>query len=444
MPRRATICVCLLLLAVPVLSQTSIGYIDDQDLESLLAYRLPDWGWRTWDISGEFQGAGATSTSAGEFSAGQDVLEHSANAFTRIRRYREGEEEILELGGMLRGSWDRERRATDDDIDRERTLSGMYQLNGTWIRYVGRGDWFVDISGRAVGTYQERSTEFRSGEISGDRNTFDRGHSHNVNLGIGWGRMRDVTPLIRAERIAARLVALGRPRPTPPQILAMAEGLARESGYRIVFDRPERRLWDDVLAPVLGAEPLSVAEVFYIADMLREDLGVRRQGIRVEAGPTWYQSGLGGGSTYTPGLFAELAMSRNLSLPLQISAELGWRWLHWNRGDAQDSDERDLQAYANLGLLWNVADRMRLDAVIAGEHAVLEPDAWSGESTSSSVSLDLDLRIYLEDRLALRPFVRARWSEAETDIANPQEFYRMSQSWSYGIAIDYSLDTLLW
>jgi Tat protein secretion system quality control protein TatD with DNase activity len=98
---------------------------------------------------------------------------------------------------------------------------------------------------------------------AGDENrSFGRTREYDVGAGIGIGRSRDVTPLIRAQRLSERLEALGRPPLSAHQVQQVAQVLAREEGYRIVFDRPDRSFWRDVLEPMLPKIPRAVAHCF--------------------------------------------------------------------------------------------------------------------------------------------------------------------------------------
>jgi len=264
-------------------AQSTVGFSDPDELTALLEYRLPDWGWQTWDLAGQFSGAGSSHRYDGDADLESETArnDNDARLNTRFDLWRESERRDLRLGLELGGSWSRSYAGVDDEVSRDRSLSGYYSVSGEIDLRPSGGAWSVAASALAMGDYRENRWEHRSEDSQDENVEIASGHGHLASLGIGLGRIRDVTPLVRAERLNERLVALGRPRLAPAAIQHVAEVLAREYGYRRVFDRPERRFWSDVLEPLIGGEPLSVAEVFYLTDVMQENLGTRWQGARV-------------------------------------------------------------------------------------------------------------------------------------------------------------------
>jgi len=161
----------------------------------------------------------------------------------------------------------------------DHNLVGNYGVGGGLNQYLGEGQFFLGLLGNGGQYYEESIIEVSDAD---EIRNFRRNHHFGIGPSVGWGRARDVTPLIRAQRLSERLIALDRPPLTSDQVQQIARVLATEQGYRTVFDRPERSFWRDVLEPMLDQEnPLSPYEIFYLRDVLAEDIGPRREGVEL-------------------------------------------------------------------------------------------------------------------------------------------------------------------
>lgn len=408
----------------------SVGFADPADLDALLGYRLPDWGWRTWTFAGTLHGAGSARDRVGVADAHQ--LSYMTNLLTATTWYRESEPRTWEVSADLRGDWNRTRGGSDLWT---RALHGRYEVSARLEQYLVDDRWFVGLDGWAAGSYEDRRNE-RPGDAP-DHVLIRRGHDHTAGIRAGWGRIRDVTPLVRAQRLAERLVALGRPRPAAAQIQAAARVLAQENGYQRVYARPDRRLWDRILAPLTGGEPLSVAEVFYLREVMVEDLGMRRQGSQVAGVIDWRQDGLTENVVTRPGLGLQAETWRNLSLTLQLSATARATWSWVNQPDP-DFDTRTFEVQASSGLRWNVIDRIRVGGSLWGVIREYDREWSSGNEISRSLHAAIEARFYVEDRMYVRPRVELAWEEWDLP-----EAYERDVRWSYGVSFGYDLDGVI-
>lgn len=317
----AVLCLCL-----PALAQTSIGFEDPDDTATLLEYRLPDWGWRTWDATFDLGGA------ANESYAGDDDRDvnnrFSTRLGTRFEINRESERRDWRTNGTASGGYQRSHDGSTTAERSSRSLNSFLSLSGDLREYLGGGPFFVRVGGRLSHRYNESITEQRRPEGIPESRRYGRAESLGARAGFGVGRVRDVTPLIRAQRLSERLVALGRPALTRDQVLAIASVLATEQGYRTVFERPDRSFWRDTLEPMLDpANPLSPYEIFYLRDVLSEDVGPRTQGawIQVVANFDESRASSGGQESVSPRRSAGLVASwdHNLNLNHQLRASGG-------------------------------------------------------------------------------------------------------------------------
>ncbi|MEZ4387957.1 MAG: hypothetical protein R3D98_10375 [Candidatus Krumholzibacteriia bacterium] len=316
---RLAVCAGFLLLSLPGSAQESatfpesVGFEAPADLGALLAYRLSDWGWRTVEVAGAFEGGGnvAPLVENDEFYGRFDRYA-SLDLAAGLRWTHEGELSRRSLRVDGTGRWRRTRSQWSDCVTWG--LEGRFEVDGRWDRYLARDRWFVSARLALASSHEEIHGCF----IGYDEST--GGYGHRVELGGGWGRLRDVEPLLRAQRLAERLVALGRVRPGRAQVLAAAEVLATRGGYGAIYDRPDRRFWQEVFAALTGGETLDLAEVLYLEDALAENLGDRRQGVRVEAGGWWIQNGTGDQEDHWLGTWTRATAARNLSLDHQLTA----------------------------------------------------------------------------------------------------------------------------
>lgn len=415
----------------PVTEVPPIGFADRTDLGVLLGYRLPDWGWRTWEADGHFHGGG--NRSAHPVLGSSHRLTYDSALATTLSWNRESEARTWALAAGLDGGWRKDRSSWNNGLIRENELSGSYDVRFGLDRYLTDRPWFVGIKAGVGGTYLDRLG-------SSYEDPLIRTHENRAQLDLGWGRLRDVTPLVRAQRLAERLVALGRPRPDAAQVQAAATILAQFGGYQLIYERPEHRFWEKVLAPLIGEQPLSVAEIYYLRDIFVEDLGIRRQGLRAALSGRWHQSGLGDHANYRPGVMATFETSRNLALDLQIAMQVAIL-LDWQRPPDDAEDRRVLTTTTQLALLWNVVDRTRMDWVISASYS--DQDAVTFSRVNRAVFSQWSWRVFIEDRTSIRPFVDLSWAEQEQQFDQFNPYASRAWAWKYGISLHYRLDGVL-
>jgi len=264
-----------------------------------------------------------------------------------------------------------------------------------------------------------------------------------AGVGAGFGRQRNVTPIIQAQRLSERLRALGRDALSREQILELAAVLARQGGYGRVFDRPDRHLWRDVLEPILaGDAPLSPYEVLYLRDMLSERLGSRAEGSTLEAGVSATRTTLTGSSSMSStrwGPRVGARWSHNLSLDRQISILFSGTF-NWADGDSPpDDDFKQGSGLLALTHLWVLADRVYWSTYLQGQFSYLEYDTAPGTVRQRDLTLGTTYSIYVEDRMTLEPNARLGWTRIGTADAGSLEHV----TWGLGVGFSYDLENAL-
>jgi hypothetical protein len=461
---RCLLCVIVLLVpAADSLSQTadgaSTGFADPSDTRGLLEYRLPDWGYRTWDLGFDLNGAGADRFTGNDRQYSNSF---STNLDTDFLLYGESERRIRNLEVSAGGNYGRFHNGNSVTENSARALSGRVAASGGWNEYLHESSFSLGGAAGASQDYDERIVENRNdGGADEDRN-FGRRGTYSLSAGIGWGRVRDVTPLIRAQRLSERLTALGRPRLTMAQIQEVARVLAREQGYRTVLDRPERSFWSDVLAPMLDPEqPLSPYEVFYLRDVLSENIGPRREGYSVTAAFGYGHRRENREVDYVTndrGPVLGLTWVRNPSLNHQLALGVAgsYRTVNYtvDYPAIADNSLREDLLRGELGIehLWTLADRYRLDTSLGftGRYIEMEQDDQRSIRRTLDTRLGSTFRMFVEDNLSVVASIRGTNSQDYYEVSGgPQpdldgERYRRDWNWSYGLGFEYYLDRFLY
>lgn len=411
-------------------AQTSVGYTNPRETSNLLEYRLPDWSYRIWDASFDLSGSGR------DLNDGDTDRINNSNGGNLVTHYQQNwdsEQRRKNWWGDLSGSYRRAHSGTDSGEAISKQLNGSYNLGGGWREYLGQSRFNVSASGSSRRSYAENRLTRRNEDIWTESSDINRYATHHLGGGLGWGRTRNVVPLLRAQRLSERLASLGRSPLTRQQIQTIAGVLATEQGYREVFDRSDRHFWQDVLAPMLDdSHPLDPYEIFYLADVLNEDLGDRQEGVLVQATYTYLDA------TANPG-----AESRNRR---QRSPRLSLSWFHnfsltqqlnlygilsytWDNDAAASSEFAS--SSAGVGHLWNLADRYRLDTTLAYSGS----NRPNGPANRGRVSISSSLNVFIEDQASLVFQAKAnyQWDHFES-------YKRYGWAWDYRLGLTYHLD----
>lgn len=419
------------------------GFANPSDLGGLLAYRLPDWGYRTWQLGFDFNGA-------------KDNYRHrravGLNLTSDFRLYRESEKRVTDFGCQVQGKFNESRQTGDYSVFQQ-NMDFLTGLDYATRRYLWRD---LALGARLAGNagYQEAQS------IHADAERLNIGRKYEYILGLDgvWGRLRNVTPLLRAQRISERLVAMGRPALAEPQVQDLAAIIAQHSGYLMVFDRSDKYFWGEVLADLAKDEPLTPFEVLYLAEVLAENLGERREGWQTSAGILYQQFEDDLGSSRPPSrgsyekreyLSLKMAGSwfRNLSLAHQISADVYGGWSFPESSFRPSFNTENFYLRATLRHLWVVADRFLWENMISGallRSLCSDSDAPENFSCFDRESGDLNLLssfdFFLEDAMTLTPFFKLRIDTNDSDRSD----YRERVAYSYGVQLTYWLDGMLY
>ncbi len=427
--------VLTLTIALPAAARTSIGFTDPHDLQALLDYRLPTWSYRTWTLAGDLSGGGWDYTGADS----RDIANRfRSDLASTLVWNRESERTSGALNASVGGRYAHAHAGDAVSDSSHRQLAGSVHLDGTVRRYLRPGGWFVGATATGDRTYSDDLADANGSESA----VYLRGLRYGLTADVGVGRVRNVTPLVRARRLSERLATLGRPRLTPGQERQVAAVLAREPGYLAVYDRPERRFWRDVLQPILGeGAPLTPYEILYLRDVLVEVDPARYEGASIGITPGVQGSrtsgSYGASAVDGPSVGANAAWYHNFSLDHQVRATLSgsYRWFRRAGGDWSEG-----RASLFVSHLWVVADRSALSTGIDLVRTCSEV-ADAVTRRAFQFRIDSSLRTWLEDKLALVSGVTLSNDQRTYDAAGATS---RGWQWSYRLGVEYALDRLLW
>ncbi len=410
---------------VPDDGPSSVGFANPDRVQPVRAYRLPTWHWSMWTLRAN--GNASRSFRNREYPDSRSDRE--------VDQYNLG----LRLNPVYRSFWESEsrraflqlspsldfsrRRATsitegqEQDHD-DMAVSAQFDLRGRLREYVsGQTFLLASVDGSAVYNYQRVLDDGRV-----DTQHYLDGRT-TVRLGVGVGRVRIVTPVIRALRMQERLQSVSPGMSvSDDQVQAAAHQLARRPGYSAVYDRPDKYFWRDFFerAGLSGRGPF---ETFYVADILRERVGVRREGAEIAVGALGsHEGGEDGGSGRVltsgeiygdaVGGFARGQWYRNLTLNHQLGMEGRADYVNFLEDPVRP--DRHLRLSAEAQWLWVLANRLRINTRLRANF--LHWNDREGEETFQQMNdylLSTDLVIFVENSLVLRAGANVRYDSRD-------------------------------
>lgn len=439
----------LVFTTTPLHAQSTVGYVQPDSTRPLTAYQLPDWSYRVLTLTADSRANGFTRTRANGDSD-RSTFHAFVGTAPRFRALRESEARTADLfvRPQLRYNY---RTSETDRVDgtTQRETRKHFRTSTTArgaLREYIRPDRFLlaDVSGRLDYTRTDLDAdESPSPTTPSDTETL---HYVESRFGIGLGRVRNVTPVIRALRLDARLQALGRDaRLTDEEVQDVAHQFARTPGYGAVYDRPDKYFWDDLFEQLDGRlSPLSPFETLYLTDVLQERIGQRFEGADVAAGGL-VRTGMINLSAFNPGpssnassevelgAFASGRWYKNLSLnhQLELNADLAATTV------VTTADVAALRSTVGGAWLWSVADRFLLDTRLAAdfitfdEPSTLPPHPYTNQQHYTATT---NLFIFVENSVALQVGGHADWQRNESS-----DWF----NWNATLGLSYYLDRAL-
>ena len=259
----------------------SVGFkINDHNL--IKEYQLPDWGYSVFDI--DFSGSSYYHRRDTDYKW---VIE-SFQIILKPGYLRNFESEKIKYtlnsnfsSELMYSGYENEDQNTNDIY---RYYNNHIRLDGDFNYYVAN-NLFLNLSVDSRFTYNEQNHSQDYPDY------LDRSIFTNSFIGIGWGNIRDVSPVFRALRLRERIEALNRGMTLKEkQITSLADKFALYPQYANLYDRYEKYFWKEI-SPILGSEfdALNLSENLYLTDVMREYIKGRYQGNEILLGLDFWQ-----------------------------------------------------------------------------------------------------------------------------------------------------------
>ena len=410
----------LMLFALDVRAQEKVGFSNPGNIDPIIEYRLPDWGYDNFFLDFSLDGIYLRNDASAEtFDYDEKMREIATLVNPNYQLYRESEQRIIELNTSANLQYRNSERELDDGTFDRKRHAEQVQVSVSLREYL-RPKWFV-LGSQATRLSHSNSSLEQTDSESDDlqRNIFS-----SSTLGIGYGRVRNVNPVIRALRLKERYGVLSNGQSlNSAHVKKAAEVFTKYDGYQSRYDRPEKYFWEAMDQALNGAvSGMQPFDLFYLSDVLNENIGQRFEGWDITAGGSFdYRNYLSrsdedndsNGSSFSRSLtISKYALAfirgrwyKNLSLRHQISfqSELNRSY----RLSDQSVLDRTSNATVSAAWLWNITDRLLVNTQISNSyyHYHVKDDIEAGGQTDKPwrnlFSVDSKLTYFIENRLAI-------------------------------------------
>lgn len=468
-------CWCFLLAIIICLTcstaraQESVGFSEPEDIQSLVEYRLPDWGYSNFWMDLNYRGVLSDNKNESEYGELQETS--STNDLTlnpHYNLYRESEARKFELNSSLYLNFqDRDQKwegIYDSSENPRNRLETRVQADFLHRKYFS-DDLFLhgsgDFSARLI---RRHGDQFEEGEKISERRRFVHALEARPEIGIGFGRIRNVTPIIRAVRLDERLRSLQQGSGlTRQQLLNGAEQFTRFNGYQRRYDRSQKYFWRDMSTATGGSlSGLDTFDTMYLTDVLDENLGSRLEGWEVWGGARFSYSSNLERVEETENQIELLDRSRNISQTLHtftrgrwyknlsLSHQIGMFGYASYAKPLQNTNTSSIEqnwtitARVGINWLWSVADRWLLRTGLSNEYRLFDQmhnpnnnESEKRRNWTDHIFLNNDLSYFVLNKVAINVYLnsqlrynRSRFGNSPVD--KKREFYL-----NYGISMRY-------
>ncbi len=411
-------CLCALLTA-----QTSIGF-SSNDPKPLKDYRLPEWGYSQGKIGFSYAAIGNDRKS----SNGKDNYSRTdLRLLPSYTLFRESERMALSFTAHGDGRFSDYKSTYENVYNRSTSKGPQYDIDIT-----GFGSWkFYEASGTHWGANSELSydrnwREYKSqlhdlfnnppNEYKSSNKSTQQRLNGNVAFLWGFGRIRNVTPVIRALRLSERMHAVNKDM-SQESIDKAAEQFTRYSAYTAKYDRPDKYFWESLGDPLNG---LSAFESRYVNEVFNEAIGNRSEGYEIDfglRGNSWnFRSKYEDQGTYSgdtakfhekvyftgPQVSGAYYSNYSLSGQVGVDAKINYDWA-LNKKDNPLKNVFYLDI--TLSHLYNITDRILVTSSFRYQNTQAETSSealvTNKKFKSSAFDLSSSVYFFIENRISL-------------------------------------------
>ncbi len=372
--------------------QESVGFSDAENIQPLLDYRLPDWGYSNFWLDLD-HGSSLSDQKFGQ-NAKSTSFQQNISLSPRYNLYRESESRVFTLSSALNLGYERSsmKNQSSNDVAKnpQNRLDTDLQTDFSLKKYLSAKVFLLGGGNFSIQYLRDYEENRENGTFVSDITMYERNINLNPRIGIGFGRIRNVNPVIRSVRLDERMRTLNQNTSLGQnQILNAAEQFTKYQGYQARYDRPEKHFWQDMnqaTGSVLsGMDPY---DLMYLTDVLDEAIGSRLEGWEVTVGGIFNYNGqldrteentqgqagtsLDRSFTVNKNLtgFVNARWYKNLTLNHQIGVFGSVNQSHPLEDDSESSVnyKRSASARAGVNWLWSVADRWLIVTTLLNDY----------------------------------------------------------------------------
>lgn len=290
-----------------------IKILDQKFFKELLKYRLPTWGFKVFSISGETSNRHSIyEIETNTLMNAPYIYDHQSNMTTidlnlnpEYRWYVESDNSIqsLRVSSPLvinQENYDSSGRtySADSLLQQSKSDNAQFELqfnpeiSYTHFTYLSsESDFYYGINNISTAKYYNRTTNSES-EFAQDETwnsqynyeNYDNQFGNSLIIGIGYGRMRNVSPVLKATRFLERAAyRLGNSTVTDSLIYNVAQQFAKQSAYSQTGFRQEKFFWNDLFEVSGLGTQFTPFDVNYLQEVNLEALGNRYEGYNIDA-----------------------------------------------------------------------------------------------------------------------------------------------------------------
>ncbi len=432
--------IILLVSSLELKGQVSIGFSDSSNFQQLIDYRLPSWGYSQFSInSGGLNVNGQKtnrSNTQGRYDKNRETQELTSSNFSErfsispsYFRYEESEQRILQISTSAnfthRFQESNSTTLEEEEEDRDSETRSFdnnfsYAFNANYSQYLSDR---IFLNGSLYGNVGYRFGRYKSDNYNNGlqkSNTNRRNISFDPSIGIGFGRIRNVTTVLRAIRLKERYQVVTGQSLSDAEILKTAEQFTKYPAYTQTYDRPEKYFWGDMSSIINNKlDQLGAYDLFFLEDVFDEQLGARFEGAEVLLTVGYrYDNSLQNRDDkveenrnemrqFSIQRVADLAMDANIykNLDLKNQVHIGFRNAGLFPLERKDNFAWQFRSEIGLSWLYILTDRWNINNTLASSFYTFGPK--ERLNTGDIKSHDLNTRLissityFIENRMGI-------------------------------------------
>jgi hypothetical protein len=395
----------------------SVGFkIDDHDL--IKDYQLPAWGYSVFDI--DFSGRSYYRRSDTNFKrVSEDYMINLSPDY--LRTFESEKIKYLlntDINTHIGYSGYENEEYEDNSIFRNYRFSP--RINGNYDFYI-KDNFFLNFSLDSRFSYYEVNVS------QNYQDSIERQIHTSSFLGIGIGRIREVSPVFKALRLRERVEALNRGMTlTESQIKELADKFALYPQYANIYDRYEKYFWKEI-SPILGSDfdVLSLSENLYITEVMQEYIK-RYQGNEILFGINFWQDyEIEHNGDKIKELYIGPSLSfnhyNNINLKYQIGIFSEISYLKYLTDDSTEDSKFTID-FTNSHL-FDITDRIRWDSRINLDYNYFWYESIDGYTIRATLSSVIDY--FIENNFSLYCQLKSELKHVDKDLYenNAYDYY---------------------